>query len=740
MWGAHVVIMLPDFSGLREQSCAIAPVRSSEPNHSAASRYVKSFFVQAFSEKVLHPEPKNATFFTKHLPSCEKHRTSAAKPNGFVTNSPQNTAPQTAPIPSLTPAVCHQPDDTAHFYELWTALPSWSPIIQKSDGWITIVNSSGKKVPLVPGTVESYYRRHIILGKRFGKLTNYLMIDIDINSPFHPRNGGIEQILAAMESIGLCRYLLIRSSASEGIHIYFSLAEPVSVWALACAAHAALTAAGVTITGGTCELFPNKRALNAEHNGHRLPLQDGSFILDSDFRCIGNSKAVFLRQWRLCAVGQDNEKLQQALSGNAIYAPPSTPVEPLPTVTAPQRAHISTARTTHVIPPIAWVSYRQSNDVMRELVNYGDRYVGHKNIADLADWVRAVAPQLSGYEQFASPKSKRDIERGTWPRRWAKSHFNSVYTYKVGGSDHNTNVARDAKARIFAALDLMCVTAAIGVTELFNNIANIAKHRFNRAVHWNTLKKYEDEIWAYIKRAGGLGLSRGSEEDVNSFSEEPPETEIIEPEFLARKSPTKLLTLRYVASIYSSAFARLHTSKNAAELGGEEVIKTEAKLADELLTAEADSAAIESSALEGCMTEMKGDSRTASVSKAFTSGQLVRIVMPSGSLDGIETQVLAQMLDVLGQTVYRLDYYRQGRAITLPAVCLQKVEGTGKSLPGKAVIRATTQQLLQVLGKACPFVGPGLWTVSQSDMAPKNWNALRRLTKLETVVSEASIV
>ena len=230
--------MVPDFSRHRKPSSAIAAVRSSQANHSAASRYVKSFFVHAFSEKVMHSDQKRDTFFKKHVPFCEKHRTSAAKPVHFVTPSSQNQALQTAAIPSPTPAVCHEHDDTAHFYELWTAQPSWSPIIKKANGWITIVNSSGKKVPLVSGTVESHYRRDIILGKRFGKLTNYLMIDIDINSPFHPRNGGIEKILAAMESLGLCRFLLIRSSDSEGIHIYFPLAEPVSAWGIACATHA----------------------------------------------------------------------------------------------------------------------------------------------------------------------------------------------------------------------------------------------------------------------------------------------------------------------------------------------------------------------------------------------------------------------------------------------------------------------------------------------------------------------
>ncbi|NJM99509.1 MAG: hypothetical protein HC800_22320 [Phormidesmis sp. RL_2_1] len=642
-----------------------------------------------------------------------------------MTTSSQNQTTQTAVIPSPAPAVCHQPDETALFFQLWLEQPSWSPIIKKADGWITIVNNSGKKVPLVLGTVESHYRRDIILGKRFGKLTNYLMIDIDINSPFHPRNGGIEQILAAMESLGLCRYLLIRSSVSEGIHIYFPLAEPVSAWGIACVAYAALTAAGVTIAGGTCELFPNKRALNAEHNGHRLPLQTGSFLLDKDFCPISNHKADFVSRWETAAAHQDTEKLQRAINGNAVYAVvPSTPVEP---VVATQNIQTSTARVKHVIPPIAWTSTSQSNDVMRELVNYGDRYVGHKTIADLADWVRAVAPQLPGYEQFASPKSKRDIEHGTWPLRWAKSHFNSVYAYKVGGSDHNANVAHDAKARIFAALDLMCVTATISITELFKNIASIAKHCLNKGIHWNTLKKYEAEIWAYIKQAGELGLSRSSKEGINSFSSEPSEAQIIEPEFPGRKSYTELLTLRCVAGIYSSAFARIHTPKKAVGVGGVKVVKTEARLANELPTAEGDAMASDLSTSEGCETEVEGDYGSASVSKPLAAGQLVRIVMPGGSLDGIETQILAQTVDVLGLPVYRLDYRRQEQAITLPAECLQRVEAKNKALPEEAVIRATAAQLLQVLGKACPFVGPGLWQVKRDEVPATAWGQLCRL-------------
>ncbi|MGB3670532.1 MAG: hypothetical protein WA984_10500, partial [Phormidesmis sp.] len=102
-----------------------------------------------------------------------------------------------------------------------------------------------------------------------------------------------------------------------------------------------------------------------------------------------------------------------------------------------------------------------------------------------------------------------------------------------------------------------------------------------------------------------------------------------------------------------------------------------------------------------------------------------------GSLDGVETQVIAQTADVLGQPVYRLAYQRQGQAVTLPAECLQVVEATGKekAVPGEAVIRATAAQLLQVLGQACPFSGPGLWTVKRSEVTTKAWCRLLKLIK-----------
>ena len=719
-----VDFMVPDFSEVRKHSNAIADVRSSEPNHSAASRYIKSFFLHHFSEKVLHFDRKLPLFFTEHASFCEKHRTSAAKPSGFVTDSSQSQTSQIVAIPPPTPAVCQQPDGTAHFYKLWTALPSWSPIIKKANGWITVVNSSGKKVPLVLGTVESHYRRDIILGKRFGQLTNYLLIDIDIHSPHHPRNQGIQSILTVMEHIGLVRYLIVRSSDSEGIHVYFPLPDPVSSWQLAYTAYSALTANGIAIAGGQCELFPNKKSFNAEFNGHRLPLQTGSFLLDEDFCPIGNCKADFLDRWHAAAAHQDEDTLQQALSGQVAFALSADDLKPCATSPpSPATPHKPVTDTGHVIPPIAWTRFGQSNDIMCELVNYGDRYVGLKTVDDLAAWIKAVAPQLPGYEKFASPKSKRDIEKGTWTRRWSRAHFDSAWKHKVGGSDHNANVARDAKQRIFAALDLMCIDVNIDPTKLFNQIADLTKCWFNKKASWRTIKKHKDEIWEYIKRAGVVGLSSGHSEGINSFSSELPAAEISEPETGGKNCYTQLLTLRCTAAIYSETFAQLYTSK------------IEAGSARKSMLAEAVAGQVESSVTQVISEEDESLSDPSTTRAGLTVGQLVRIAMPGSLLNETEARVVALTTDTLGQRVYRLDYQRQGQAVTLPAECLQVVEEqivkeAEDKVPKRAVrdmIQATSQQLKQVLGKACPFSGPGLWPITRGDVSAAAWQKLLKL-------------
>ena len=558
-------------------------------------------------------------------------------------------------------------DEDQQFFRLWLEQPSWSPIIKNQDGWKTAVSPDGqKKVPLTLGSIKSHYRRYHILGKRFSRLTNYLLIDIDIDSPYHPRNRGIKPILDVMESLGLCRYIVIRSSTSDGIHIYFPLAEPVSSWGLADTAHAALTAAGVKIGGGICELFPNRKSYNAEYNGHRLPLQEGSFILDDDFRCSSNSRAIFMQQWQLCATGQDDKLVAEVIEA-----------KPLP---------VQKPVSIGSLPPIAWTDKSESNEVMKKLVNYGDRYVGLKTVPALADWIVAVAPQLPGFYEFASQESKNDLTRRNWAYRWAKSHFKSVRMYNAKSSgNHNAVVAAEALERLKIALGKIVIGGKISVRNLWKGLSVISKTMFGVGFSWRSFQKHRKLIAKSVGSLCNLGLSRGSLESINSFSSESAEPLKAGASQELEKSTTQLITARSVTAIQDEALSASPPPSEPAKTAPDE----EAEL---------------------------------------TMGTAVIFQQPGSNLESIETRVTGKTVQLDGTLLYRLEECAEGKPLMvvrqqLTAIAPEASEPTSAG----AVIRATAAQLLQVLGKACPFVGPGLWTVRRSDVTPKVWTRLQAL-------------
>jgi hypothetical protein len=145
---------------------------------------------------------------------------------------------------------------------------------------------------------------HYLFGVRFGPQTRYCLIDIDITSAYHPKRDpfAIGQIAAALEPLGLVRYVACTSSYSGGIHLYFPLEQAQSSWKLAIALETLLSHQGFKVAAGQLELFPNPRPYQPEQpaklfNGHRLPLQHGSYLLDRDFETTYTSESKFLQVW-----------------------------------------------------------------------------------------------------------------------------------------------------------------------------------------------------------------------------------------------------------------------------------------------------------------------------------------------------------------------------------------------------------------------------------------------------------
>lgn len=168
-----------------------------------------------------------------------------------------------------------------------------------------------------PLTDRLLYQGSYLYGVRFGKQTQYCLLDIDKGSPYHPATDpfAIQRITAALEAIGLVRYLVCTSSDSGGLHLYFPFQSPQNTWELGAAITALLENAGMTVKSGLLEVFPNRKSYNLQgtslFNGHRLPLQAGSYLLNQDFEPIWSDRNCFLQQWR--QLQQQNEILPGTL-------------------------------------------------------------------------------------------------------------------------------------------------------------------------------------------------------------------------------------------------------------------------------------------------------------------------------------------------------------------------------------------------------------------------------------------
>jgi hypothetical protein len=153
-----------------------------------------------------------------------------------------------------------------------------------------------------------------LYGVRFGPETNYAVLDIDAGSPYHPSKDtqAIDRLLTALEPLGFVSHLVVQSSHSGGLHLYFPFETAQVSWKLALAISSLLENAGFKLYPGHLEVFPNPRPYLVEgqpslYSAHRLPLQMGSYLLNSDYQPVTYSQSNFLRQWHYARDRNDVE-------------------------------------------------------------------------------------------------------------------------------------------------------------------------------------------------------------------------------------------------------------------------------------------------------------------------------------------------------------------------------------------------------------------------------------------------
>jgi hypothetical protein len=112
--------------------------------------------------------------------------------------------------------------------QLWDFIEAPRPRPGEKPEWLTVTD-----YPLRPRLLWQRWKDpQKLIGVRFDSETTYAVIDIDADSPYcNPE--AIADIRAALETIGITRTILIRSSHSNGLHLYIPLPEPVKTFDLA---------------------------------------------------------------------------------------------------------------------------------------------------------------------------------------------------------------------------------------------------------------------------------------------------------------------------------------------------------------------------------------------------------------------------------------------------------------------------------------------------------------------------
>ena len=396
---------------------------------------------------------------------------------------------------------------------------------------------TNRKYPLTKGEFLKLYTDPLsLLGVSFGDTTRYVMLDIDIDSPYHPRNDpqAYARLLWVLERIELVYPVPIRSSHSGGIHIYYFFPRSVSTFRIAALIRVTLINAKFPIKNGQIEIFPNTKAYSEDkkkpsyYNAHRLPFQlgSGACLLDQwgeELICAANlthegQLGMFLAQAEKSAAANDLKWIESKFE----WA-----YELFKKYIAKYQHHSSNysevaqewKENLELSLDIGWTDYHQTNELLPLFVCYGIVFEGLEDKQELFNWVHQKIIATRGYHEYC--RHQHEIERKI--RDWVNSTIDNQYYIKYCGFPprcgitphqlvarinpntaginlHNQNLVERTKQRlndILAALEQL--PQQIGERLLV--IQAKCRELFGEGISRNTLYKNDyKEIWAGSKQ------------------------------------------------------------------------------------------------------------------------------------------------------------------------------------------------------------------------------------------------
>ena len=261
-----------------------------------------------------------------------------------------------------------------------------------------------------------------ILGVRFDHTTEYGLLDIDVSSPYHPKQNpdAISELRIALETIGITRTFLVRSSWSDGLHLYFPLEGAVNTFNLAVAVKFCLQTQGFEVKEGHLEIFPNDKSYGVVtkilYKGHRLPLQPetGSWLLDDDLQGISNQLSDLFRIWDIASIGQDMAELNSAL----LIARQNR-------LTKPRRRLNNIEawrRDLEITIAEGWTDAHQTNHLLKQIGCYGVVFEELSGDA-LIKYIRETATAAPGYAQWCGHQHQIELRSRSWAKAVEKYYW-----------------------------------------------------------------------------------------------------------------------------------------------------------------------------------------------------------------------------------------------------------------------------------------------------------------------------
>jgi hypothetical protein len=389
--------------------------------------------------------------------------------------------------------------------------------------------------------IKRYSDELTLLGVSFGTQTKYFMLDIDRGSSYHPANDrqALPILRQLLEKIGIVRVDIIRSSDSEGIHIYGCLPKNVSTIRLATLLHVTFIDAGIQIGKGKLECFPNPKPYGEKghytyYNPHRLPLQpnSGSLLLDENGDILLSAEnltheqmlAGFLVRVEQSAQAQDMTLLHRLM--DSCYAK-YTSNEGIAKYQHHHKEYSEVAREWKenlelTIQKIGWTAHHQTNTLLPNFIAYGVVFLGLKG-EELKNCLYESIVTAPGYQEYCRHKHEiknviKDwventerqgyyVEYCGFPARSGLNPHLIAKRIKTTRNEHNENLAKRTEQRLNAILAKLQQLPR-KVSEKIESIQAKSIELFGEAIARNTLYKSKyKQIWSNTETAVGATQS-----------------------------------------------------------------------------------------------------------------------------------------------------------------------------------------------------------------------------------------